>query len=120
VSGRLRDPRLHTTALPVVQLDFRSEVQSEVQSGLGLEKTEASKAPLLRVNPLANWTRDQVFCYIEERRVPVNELHAKGFRTIGCEPCTRPAFAGQPAGYDIWWWEKPDAERAVEPAGSGI
>ena len=45
--------------------------------------------PLVKFNPLANWTSKQVWAYIREHDVPYNALHERGFISIGCEPCTR-------------------------------
>jgi phosphoadenosine phosphosulfate reductase len=78
------------------------------------------RAPLVRVNPLAHWTRAQVWSYIEERDLPVNELHEQGFVAIGCEPCTRPTPAEEPESEGLWWWEHPGADPATKPFGEGI
>lgn len=43
---------------------------------------------LVKVNPLVTWTKDQVWAYIGAHDVPVNPLHAEGFPSIGCLPCT--------------------------------
>ncbi|GAB6067271.1 phosphoadenylyl-sulfate reductase [Methylothermus subterraneus] len=61
---------------------------------------------LFKFNPLANWTSIQVFDYIETFKVPFNELHLRGFRSIGCEPCTRPVLPHQPEREGRWWWEE--------------
>ena len=44
----------------------------------------------IKVNPLADWSLDDVHKYIKENKVDVNPLHAEGFVSIGCAPCTRP------------------------------
>lgn len=61
---------------------------------------------LTKFNPLANWTSKQVWDYIRENNVPFNELHDKGFISIGCEPCTRPTGPGQHEREGRWWWEE--------------
>ncbi|ADE36228.1 phosphoadenylyl-sulfate reductase [Methanohalophilus mahii] len=61
---------------------------------------------LVKFNPLANWTSKQVWQYIRENDVPYNELHEKGFVSIGCEPCTRPILPGQHEREGRWWWEE--------------
>lgn len=63
--------------------------------------------PLVKFNPLANWSSSQVWEYIRENDVPYNELHAKGFISIGCEPCTRPVLPNQHEREGRWWWEDP-------------
>jgi phosphoadenosine phosphosulfate reductase len=60
---------------------------------------------LLKVAPLFDWTRGQVVAACEQLGVPVNELHAKGFLSIGCEPCTRAILPGEPERAGRWWWE---------------
>ncbi|MCI0400455.1 MAG: phosphoadenylyl-sulfate reductase [Gammaproteobacteria bacterium] len=61
---------------------------------------------LVKFNPLANWTSDQVWQYIRANDVPFNELHAKGYISIGCEPCTRPVLPGEHERAGRWWWEE--------------
>ncbi len=48
---------------------------------------------ILKLNPLANWTRDQVQQFLKKHDIPVNLLISKGYRSIGCQPCTRPVGA---------------------------
>lgn len=50
---------------------------------------------LVKLNPLAHWTHDQVWSYIREREVPYNPLHDRQYPSIGCEPCTRPVKPGE-------------------------
>lgn len=61
---------------------------------------------LVKFNPLANWTLKQVWGYIIEHHVPYNELHDRGFVSIGCEPCTKPVNPGQHEREGRWWWEE--------------
>ena len=60
---------------------------------------------LFKFNPLANWTSEQVWQYIRHFKVPYNPLHAKGFVSIGCEPCTRAVLPNQHEREGRWWWE---------------
>jgi phosphoadenosine phosphosulfate reductase len=60
---------------------------------------------LYKFNPLANWTSAQVWDYIEAYDAPYNELHARGYISIGCEPCTRPVLPNQHERAGRWWWE---------------
>lgn len=62
--------------------------------------------PLVKFNPLSYWSSAQVWQYILENQVPYNELHERGFRSIGCEPCTRPTNPGQHEREGRWWWEE--------------
>ena len=64
-----------------------------------------------KVNPLANWTFEQVQEYVSERDVPYNELHDTGYPSIGCAPCTRAVEPGEDLRAGRWWWETdPDAK----------
>ncbi|HEY8695377.1 MAG TPA: phosphoadenylyl-sulfate reductase [Chloroflexota bacterium] len=57
---------------------------------------------LVKVCPLASWTEDQVWDYVREHDVPVNELHAEGYPSIGCMPCTRPVTPGESPRAGRW------------------
>jgi len=61
--------------------------------------------PLMKINPLANWSSGQVWQYIQENDVPCNALHKRGYISIGCEPCTRSVLPGQHERLGRWWWE---------------
>lgn len=64
-----------------------------------------------KVNPLANWTFEQVRAYVDENKVPYNELHDKGYPSLGCAPCTRAVEPGEDIRAGRWWWEAdPDAK----------
>ena len=61
--------------------------------------------PVAKFNPLAQWRGEDVWDYIRRRDVPYNPLHDQGFRSIGCEPCTRPVGPHQHEREGRWWWE---------------
>lgn len=63
---------------------------------------------LVKINPLINWTEQQVWDYIRENNIPYNVLHDKGFPSIGCQPCTRAIKPGEDIRAGRWWWENPD------------
>ena len=60
---------------------------------------------LVKINPLANWSSADVWSFIRENDVPYNELHGRGFVSIGCEPCTRAVLPNQHEREGRWWWE---------------
>ena len=60
---------------------------------------------IVKVNPLADWTSDMVWDYIQKNNVPYNKLHDMGFPSIGCEPCTRAIKPGEDPRAGRWWWE---------------
>ena len=63
---------------------------------------------VIKLNPLINWSEDDVWNYIKENKVPYNKLHDNGFPSIGCEPCTRAIKAGEDIRAGRWWWENPE------------
>jgi phosphoadenosine phosphosulfate reductase len=60
---------------------------------------------LWKFNPLAEWSEREVWDYLRSLEVPYNLLHDRGFRSIGCAPCTRPTAAGEDLRAGRWWWE---------------
>ena len=65
---------------------------------------------LVKVNPIADWTLAQVEAYVADNKVPVNPLHAKGFPSIGCQPCTRAVLPGEDIRAGRWWWENEEGK----------
>jgi len=65
---------------------------------------------LIKVNPLADWTQDDVWTYIREHNVPYNALHDRGYPSIGCAPCTRAIQPGEDQRAGRWWWEHPETK----------
>jgi phosphoadenosine phosphosulfate reductase len=65
---------------------------------------------LVKVNPIADWSLEQLEAYIAENDVPVNPLHARGFPSIGCQPCTRAIRPGEDIRAGRWWWENEDGK----------
>jgi phosphoadenosine phosphosulfate reductase len=92
VTGQRKDQSPGTRGdVPVVQLD---------------PTFGSPERPLVKFNPLSNWTSRQVWTYIRDRAVPFNSLHDRGFVSIGCEPCTRAVHPGQHEREGRWWWEE--------------
>lgn len=69
---------------------------------------DADHPPLIKINPLAEWTEEQVMNYIIENNVPINILHKRNYPSIGCAPCTRPVEQGEDIRAGRWWWENPE------------
>ena len=63
---------------------------------------------VIKVNPLINWSEENVWDYIKTNKVPYNKLHDKGFPSIGCAPCTRAIKDGEDIRAGRWWWENPE------------
>ena len=60
---------------------------------------------IVKLNPLAEWTEEEVWDYVRERDVPYHPLYGRGYTSIGCAPCTRATAAGEDARAGRWWWE---------------
>ena len=65
---------------------------------------------LFKFNPIADWSLDKLEAYVAEHDVPVNPLHARGFPSIGCQPCTRAIKPGEDIRAGRWWWENEDGK----------
>ncbi len=91
ITGQRKDQSLDTRQdIPEVQID---------------SAFSSDKKQLIKFNPLLNWSSSQVWDHIEAYQVPFNELHKKGFTSIGCEPCTRAILPNQHERSGRWWWE---------------
>lgn len=69
-----------------------------------------SEHQLVKLNPIADWTLEGLEAYIETNAIPVNPLHARGFPSIGCQPCTRAIRPGEDIRAGRWWWENEDGK----------
>jgi phosphoadenosine phosphosulfate reductase len=67
--------------------------QSETRIGIGIIELytfdSGTGRDIVKLNPMANWTREAVWHYLREHKIPYNPLHDRGYRSIGCQPCTR-------------------------------
>ncbi len=89
VTGQRKGQGITRSALPVIETD-------EVHGGI------------LKINPLADWTEEQVRSFIRNRGLPYNRLHDEGYPSIGCSPCTRAVLPGEDPRSGRWWWEQPE------------
>ena len=81
--------------------------RNQVSTRAAISKVELDEAHpgLVKLNPLADWTWEQVWEYIRTYDVPYNELHDKNYPSIGCAPCTRAVEPGEDQRAGRWWWE---------------
>ncbi|MBP5366407.1 MAG: phosphoadenylyl-sulfate reductase [Bacteroidales bacterium] len=63
---------------------------------------------IIKLNPLINWSEEDVIRFVKANNVPYNKLHDKGFPSIGCQPCTRAVEPGEDIRSGRWWWENPE------------
>ena len=98
----LRELNAWMTGLRREQAVTRSEVRK-----IELDRDHGS---IVKINPLVDWSYDQVWNYIREHKVPYNRLHNQGYPSIGCAPCTRAVKPGEDLRAGRWWWENPDTK----------
>lgn len=105
VTGLRRDQNVTRAATPKLQVDH-------------------THGGILKVNPIADWTREHVMDYVRAHNVPTNRLHARGYPSVGCEPCSRAIQPGEDARAGRWWWERAETRECGihtgEEQGSGI
>ena len=63
---------------------------------------------VLKVNPIINWSHEDVWEHIKQNHIPYNKLHDEGYPSIGCAPCTRAIKEGEDIRAGRWWWENPE------------
>lgn len=84
------------TGLRRAQSTGRASVpHQEWDTGFGLEK----------FNPLADWSDEAIWYFIDREDIPVSVLYEKGYASIGCDPCTRPIRFDEHPRAGRWWWE---------------
>jgi phosphoadenosine phosphosulfate reductase len=106
VSGLRRDQNVTRADAPKVEID-------EAHGGI------------VKLNPIADWTEDQVSAYVREHNISVNRLHGEGYPSVGCAPCSRAIAPGDDLRAGRWWWENPETRECgihvgEEDQGSGI
>ncbi len=77
-----------------------------------VRKVELDKdhGDIVKVNPLVDWSYDDVWEYIRKNNLPYNRLHKQGYPSIGCAPCTRAVKPGEDPRAGRWWWENPNTK----------
>lgn len=83
--------------------------QSVTRTDIDIVEWDANNS-LVKINPLARWSEEEVWDYINQNGIPYNTLHDKGFPSIGCQPCTRAIEEGEDVRAGRWWWENPDTK----------
>lgn len=99
--------------------------QNVTRTEISRVEIDRGKGDILKVNPLVEWSDDDVWQYVRARNVPVNRLHGQGYPSVGCAPCTRAIQAGEDPRAGRWWWEDPETKECglhvgEESGGSGI
>jgi len=84
--------------------------QTENRKDTQIFQIDHGHGGILKINPIINWTWDDVWDYIKKYNLPHNSLLDKGFPSIGCEPCTRAIKPGEDLRAGRWWWEQGNKE----------
>ncbi len=84
---------------------------------LAIEEQDAERG-IAKFNPLAAWDDASVWHYADRCGLPTNPLHARGYASIGCEPCTRAIRAGEDMRAGRWWWESAHTKECGLHVGS--
>ncbi len=99
ITGLRRDQTTNRQEMQVVELD--------------------SARSVAKINPLIDWTNDQVWDYIRTNSLPYNALHDQNYPSIGCAPCTRAIAQGEDLRAGRWWWELNDQECGLHVNAEG-
>jgi thioredoxin-dependent adenylylsulfate APS reductase len=99
--------------------------QGPTRSDICKVEIDRANGGIFKVNPLVDWSYDDVWQYVRSHDVPVNRLHKEGYPSVGCAPCTRAIQAGEDPRAGRWWWENPETKECglhadAETGGSGI
>ena len=104
---QIRKVRPLTEALEGLDAWFTGLRRDQWASRAAIRKVELDHDHdgIVKVNPLADWSAEDVDEYLAEFGVPIHPLYARGFTSIGCDPCTRPVRDGEADRAGRWWWE---------------
>ena len=80
--------------------------QSNARENIEKVAIDEEHGGIVKLSPLADWTAEQVFDYIERNDVPRHALYDKGYPSIGCAPCTRAIEPNEHPRAGRWWWEE--------------
>jgi phosphoadenosine phosphosulfate reductase len=80
--------------------------KSETRTSIGILEVyavdESAARDIVKLNPMANWTREAVWDYLRDNKIPYNPLHDQGYRSIGCLPCTKKTANGEAERAGRW------------------
>lgn len=82
--------------------------QGTTRSELQPIEIDQANGAIVKLNPLVYWSEEQTKDYVKQQRLPINQLHHRGFPSIGCAPCSRAVQAGEDSRAGRWWWENPE------------
>jgi phosphoadenosine phosphosulfate reductase len=99
--------------------------QSVTRRDVRAVEIDAVHGGRVKLNPLLTWSANDVSQYVERHGIPIHSLHAKGYPSVGCAPCTRAVQPGEDERAGRWWWENAESRECgihtgYEAKGSGI
>ncbi|MBW2314158.1 MAG: phosphoadenylyl-sulfate reductase [Deltaproteobacteria bacterium] len=99
--------------------------QNVTRSDTAKVEIDLAHGGIVKINPLADWSSEDVWHYVRENNVPTNRLHEAGYPSVGCEPCSRAIEPGDDPRAGRWWWENAETKECgihvgEESGGSGI
>jgi len=80
--------------------------QTRTRENVTIFQLDHGHDEILKINPIIDWSWEQIQEYIKKNNLPQNSLLEKGYPSVGCEPCTRPIKPGEDLRAGRWWWEK--------------
>ena len=80
--------------------------QTKIRENATMFQLDHGHNDILKINPIIDWTWEQIQEYIKNNNLSYNSLLDKGYSSIGCEPCTRSIKPGEDLRAGRWWWEQ--------------
>jgi phosphoadenosine phosphosulfate reductase len=104
----IRKVRPLTSALRGLDGWFTGLRRDQWASRAAIKKVELDHdhGGIVKLNPLADWTEEEVWDYVNAHDVPYHPLYDQGYTSIGCQPCSRPIEEGEDKRAGRWWWEE--------------
>lgn len=84
--------------------------QAVTRGSVNKGELDKDHGDIVKINPLADWSHEEVWNYIRDNNVPFNRLHKQGYPSIGCAPCTRAVKPGEDLRAGRWWWKNPETK----------
>ncbi len=84
--------------------------QNVTRSDVAKVEIDHAHGDIVKINPIADWTKEQVWDHVRANNVPYNALYDQGYTSVGCAPCTRAIQPGEDDRAGRWWWEAPESK----------
>ena len=78
---------------------------SKNRNSMQMFQIDEQHGGILKINPIIDWSLEQIMEQIRERQIPYNALLDQNYSSIGCAPCTRAIKPGEDLRAGRWWWE---------------